>query len=186
MDIKSPGDEIPLLPESFENGSILVITGARGIGKTIYCQKIVEEYRKAGLKVSGILSPGRYVDNHRNGIFTVDLAGNEKRLLSSIIPGEIDGIWFGSWMFDSNVFDWGNQSLMNIVKTDVLVIDELGFLEFDLKAGWIASFEVLNRKNYRLAIVVVRPECIESLSARGFHFHIKEVLIPPPPSHWKL
>jgi len=183
MDINLPVID-PSLPFPLtETGTILVITGWRGVGKTAFCQRIVEEYRKAGLLVTGILSPGRYKDNQRNGVFAFDLNRNESRLVSSIVPGEIDGIWFGSWMFDSKVFDWGNQCLLNMTGADILVIDELGFLEFDLNTGWIASFEVLNRKNYHLAIVVIRPECIESFSKMGFHFQIKEILNRESPAH---
>jgi len=63
-----------------------------------------------------------------------------------------------------------------------LVIDELGYLEFELKTGWTASFEVLHSKKYRLAMVVIRPECIDAFSNLGFHFQVKEVLNPHLPS----
>jgi nucleoside-triphosphatase THEP1 len=58
---------------------------------------------------------------------------------------------------------------------DVLVIDELGPLEFDLQTGWTASFEVLRRKRYRLALIVIRPECLDAFSNMGFVFQTKEI-----------
>ena len=44
---------------------------------------------------------------------------------------------------------------------DLLVVDELGPLEFNLTTGWIAAFDVLSAKQFRVALVVVRPELLE-------------------------
>jgi nucleoside-triphosphatase THEP1 len=183
MDIDLPGNDLPLLFPLSQNGTILVVTGWRGVGKTTYCQKAVEQYQKAGLKVSGLLSPGRFENGQKNGIFAIDLSSHESRLAASLIPGEMNGLRFGPWTFDANVFEWGNQRLLQMTSSDVLVIDELGYLEFDLKTGWSASFELLHRKKYQLAIVVIRPECIDAFANMGFNFQIKQVLSPQPPSH---
>jgi nucleoside-triphosphatase THEP1 len=161
-------------PDS-ENGNILVITGWRGVGKTTYCRKLFERYRKTGLNVSGLLSPGRFDNNQKNGFFAVDLSTSETRLAASSVPGELDGIQLGPWTFDATVFAWGNRCLQQAIGADVWVIDELGYLEFDMKTGWMKSFEVLRSKNYRLAIVVIRPECIDTFSQMGFSFQIKEL-----------
>jgi len=40
----------------------------------------------------------------------------------------------------------GNQCIQAAHSADLLVIDELGFLEFDLKTGWMASFDVLKER----------------------------------------
>jgi nucleoside-triphosphatase len=171
MDMTTPHDD-PLFSLS-ESGKILVVGGKRGAGKTTYCQNAVAEYRKAGLKVAGLLSPGRFENGQKNGIFAVDLVSRESRLAASPISGEIsDGIRFGAWTFDRAVFAWGNRCLRQSSGSDVLVIDELGYLEFDLNSGWTAGFEVLHAKNYRLALVVIRPECIEPFANLGFNFQM--------------
>jgi nucleoside-triphosphatase THEP1 len=176
MDMKPLTHDLFYLFPVYGNGNIIVVSGWRGVGKTTYCQQAVDEYRKAGLIVSGLLSPSRFDSNHRkNGFFALDLTSYESRLVASLIPNEFEGIQFGSWTFDPKVFDWGNQCLQQAIGADVLVIDELGFLEFDLKIGWTASFDILRRKNYRLAIVVIRPECIDVFSSLGFSFQVKEV-----------
>lgn len=159
----------------FEKGTILVVTGPRGIGKTTYCQNAVEAFRESGLKVSGLLTPGRYEKDHKNGIIAVDLDSHESRLVASAVPGEIDGIRFGAWSFDAETFIWGNERILQASEPDLLVIDELGYLEFDLNTGWTAGFEVLRRTAYRLALVIIRPECIAAFSAMGFSFHTKEI-----------
>ena len=129
-------------------GTIRVISGLRGAGKTTRCQALIEHARGSGVRVAGLVSPGRYVANGiRNGIFALDLVSQETRLLANLIKGELKGYPFGHWKFDSSVFEWGNQILENIAETDLLVIDELGYLEFNFNGGWKASFDVLSKKN---------------------------------------
>ena len=165
-----------LLEAARELGMILALTGWRGAGKTSICKKIIGKHRSSGLKIAGLLSPGRYVQGERDGIYARDLAGGETRLLASIVPGEIDGVQLGPWFFDSQTMDWGNRLLEKSAGADLLVIDEIGFMEFWLKSGWTASFDVLKRKEYRLALVVIRPECLESFSSLGFSFLTEEVI----------
>lgn len=156
-------------------GNILVVTGWRGVGKTTYCQQLVDEYRKMGLKISGLLSPARFEQKQKTGFFAHDLDSDETRLAASVVPGEIDGLRLGSWTFDPEIFAWGNHCLKQVVGSDMLVIDELGPLEFDLQTGWTASFEILRRKRYQLALVVIRPECLDAFSSMGFVFQTKEI-----------
>ncbi|MBN2118775.1 MAG: hypothetical protein JW730_19555 [Anaerolineales bacterium] len=175
MDIELPEGDSLLMPVA-GNSNILVITGERGVGKTTYCQQAVDKYRKAGLRVSGLLSPARFDRHQKNGFFTFDLDSHETRLAASSVPDEImDGLPFGSWIFDPETLEWGNHCLKQVTATDVLVIDELGPLEFKRQMGWMASFEVLRDKKYRLALVVIRPECIDFFSQLGFVFQTKEI-----------
>ncbi len=157
-------------------GKLLVVTGWRGVGKTTYCQQVAAEYRQAGRKVSGLLSPARFDQKQKNGIFVQDLVSCEIRLAASSVPGEIrPGLSLGNWTFDPQIFTWGNHCLRQVVETDLLVIDELGPLEFNRQTGWIASFEVLRRAHYQLALVVIRPECVDAFSNLGFVFQTKEI-----------
>jgi nucleoside-triphosphatase THEP1 len=183
MELSLPGDGIPFFDLPTEKGTIHVVTGWRGVGKTTLCHNAVKMFRWSGLKVSGILSPGRFENRTKNGIFAVDLETNETRLAGSTLAGEIDGFHFGRWYFDSSVLQWGNQLLKNIVETDILVIDEIGFFEFDLNTGWMDCFKALDAKNYRMALAVIRPECIDSFSRMGYQFLSHEVTDPNPQPH---
>lgn len=93
-------------------GDIYVITGGRGAGKTVYCQQAVYEYRKAGFQVGGLLSPGRFDQGQKNGFCALDLVSQESRLAASAIPGEIEGVGFGRWVFDPQVFVYGKRCLL--------------------------------------------------------------------------
>jgi nucleoside-triphosphatase len=166
------------LEPSTEKSSIWVITGWRNAGKTTYCQKVIRQYQEAGLRVSGLLAPGRMAQGEKDGYYVTDLASGETRLFASNIPGETTGFQFGPMVFDNETMAWGNQRLQSSLQTDLLVIDELGFLEFYLHTGWMASFDVLRQGNYRLALVVIRPECLDNFAEMGFTFQVKEVLRP--------
>ena len=156
-------------------GKILVISGWRGVGKTALCEKIVAQARRAGRTVAGVLSPGRFAGGEKTGFFAVDVATRETRLLASTVPGEIDGLQLGPWAFDLQVVEWGNQCLQHTTRPDLLVIDEIGPLEFERNTGWWSSFEVLNRKSYQLALAVIRPEYLEAFSNLGFVYQTVDV-----------
>jgi nucleoside-triphosphatase THEP1 len=163
------------IPPVSGKGNIIVVTGWREVGKTTFCQQAIDEYQKAGLKVSGLLSPARFQDSKRTGIQALNLAGGESRLLASLVPGEISGLQFGPWTFDPDVFAWGNDCLRETSGTDVLVIDELGPLEFDQKNGWITGLDILKRCEYQLALIVIRPEYVDAFSKMGLHFQTREI-----------
>ena len=140
---------------------ILVISGWRGVGKTTLCQRLVASARDAGWEVSGLISPARVERNLKTGIVVEDLRTGQRRLLASCLEGELQGIRLGPWTFDDEVFAWGNQVLRSALPYGMLVLDEIGPLEFDRSQGWLEGFRVLDSNSYQLAIVVVRPECID-------------------------
>ena len=158
-----------------DTNKIFIVSGWRAAGKTPFCQSMIDQAHTSGMTVSGILSPGRFADNRKDGFFVRDLASGETRLLASLIPGELEGIRLGPWTFDRSVMDWGNQCLLESGKTDLLVVDEIGPLEFEKHLGWTASFEVLERRLYRAALVVIRPECLDAFSVLGYPYQKIEI-----------
>ncbi|HTX78151.1 MAG TPA: nucleoside-triphosphatase [Longilinea sp.] len=166
--------ELDGLPKQ-SDGAILVVTGGREVGKTTFCRKVIGYYRGEGKSVSGLLSPARFENGKKTGILAVALETNEQRLLASQVEGEIDGVRQGCWTFDAEVVAWGNQQLEKIVETNLLVIDELGPLEFQRHLGWQAAFDCLKFGKFGLALVVIRPECLGDFSGLGFTFEVKKL-----------
>jgi nucleoside-triphosphatase THEP1 len=162
-------------------GSLLVITGPRDAGKTSFCRELAETWQAEGLITSGILSPGRFYAGKKTGYFALDLFSGESHLLASLIDGELKGFRFDPWNFDQRIFDWGNGQLRKSEHPDLLVIDELGPLEFQLQKGWTAAFDLLSQKNFRLAVVVIRPECLDDFSKMGFAYAVSEIPNQPTP-----
>jgi nucleoside-triphosphatase THEP1 len=117
--------------------------------------------------VRGLLSPARLEDGLKTGIEVVDVRSGTRRLLASLFAWELCGPQLCQWSFDSEAFAWGNAVLKRTLPCDLFVLDELGPLEFDRQQGWIAGFDFLDiPAAYQLAIVVVRPECVETFLQR--------------------
>jgi nucleoside-triphosphatase len=153
---------------------IFAISGWRSSGKSPFCQRIIQRCRTAGFEIAGILSPARIENGLKNGFFVTNLSSGETRLLASKVPGELlSDTSFGPWKFDQHVFNWGNQNLRTIKTCDLLVIDELGPLELKQGKGWLAALESLQNAEYKLALVVVRPECLDLLKG---HVDVTQVI----------
>ena len=152
--------------EGILNGKLVIITGPRGAGKTTLCGKLIDQAREAGWRVAGVLSLARVVDGEKTGIDVVDLASNQQRALairSFTAPSEIRTIGYA---FDPQAMAWANTVLAGSGDCDLLVVDELGPLELRRHQGWQAGPDVLDRGNYRLALVVIRPELLADARLR--------------------
>lgn len=165
---------------------IILITGQQNSGKSTLCKNIVDHFSKSGIKISGILSELEKEDDKLSAIYAIDIQTNEKILLAQYFPGWDKNKPERKWKFHKNVFEWGNSVLKKSVPTDLLIIDELGYIEFEEKKGWTQSFMILNGNCYKCAIIVVRPECVD-LAKKIFNikyqinidnvYHVKKVKI---------
>lgn len=147
----------------------MVITGWRGSGKTSLCSLIVEAAHRAGWSVSGVLSPAVFKEGQKGAILIEDLCTGERRQMArwpeTRSPGKVcldenpfDPGWKPHWVIDKEVMDWGEGVLSRIRWCDLLVVDELGPFELVRAEGWISGLRLVDEKNYRLVLVVVRPE----------------------------
>lgn len=141
---------------------IWLLSGWRGTGKTPICQQIARNISQEGFDVAGLLSTAVYRDGKKESIWVTDIRSGEKRLLISSVPISTQEIKFGKWYIQSVGLDWGNQILSGIDFCDLLIIDELGPLELEFSRGWQAGLDLLHKGNYKIALVVVRPELIEN------------------------
>ena len=136
--------------------NIFIITGEVRSGKTLTISKVIDEINKLGIKITGVYSPARFENEEKTGIYLVDISSGEKRLLAKYQPGWDPENPKREWKMDLGVLQWGNEVIQNSMPTSVLIIDELGFLEFEKNSGWISSFEILKNGDYKVAIIVVR------------------------------
>ncbi len=160
--------ELRLNHREGKRAPILALSGWRGVGKTTFCQKLVELARSREMDVAGILSPGCFTISQdpgtlplKIGIEVEDIRTGERRLLATSLECEFHGPRLGRWIFNDQVFTWANGLLRTITHCDLLIIDELGPLEFDQQLGWAYAFELLSQQRYRFAIAVIRPEYLE-------------------------
>ncbi len=145
---------------------LTLISGPRGAGKTSWCADLAAQAGALGLTVAGVLCPARLEDGRKTGIDLVDLRTGERRLLGWREETGAAGLPVGCWRFDAEVLHRGNAILAQSADADVLIIDELGPLEFDEGGGFQAGLRLLDEGRYRAAWVVVRPELLARARAR--------------------
>lgn len=143
----------------------LIVTGPSGSGKTTFCQQVVASARAAGWQVAGLLSLPCFEDGQKTGISACDLSSGEQRLLASCRPNEIQGLSFGQWTFDPQTLAWGNAVLEGLPLCDLVIVDELGPLEFDLQQGWTAGLQVLSCSPGGITLATIRPSHLARLQA---------------------
>ncbi|MBN1451592.1 MAG: hypothetical protein JW963_11305 [Anaerolineales bacterium] len=156
------------------NSRLWLLTGASGAGKTAFCRRLVEEAYQKKWTVAGLLSPAVFENNHKTGILAQDLRTGESRPLARNafvptshallrnIPAPPASFSFGTWIFHSPTIAWGNQRLAAKTTCDLFIVDEIGPIELLRGEGWIASLDALRQPFYRLGIVVIRPELVET------------------------
>lgn len=154
---------------------IHILSGESGAGKTTLCIATVARLQRVGAVVTGIVSPSRFEESRKTGIFVQDIRSGEQRLLAE--RGNHDNL---GWSFDPDALQWGTDVLEAASPCDVLVVDELGPLELKHNKGWTIAWEVLDARNFLVALIVVRPSLIQTLKER-LRGHNLEV-IPVSPS----
>jgi hypothetical protein len=70
---------------------------------------------------------------------------------------------------------WGNDVLGAATPCDLLIVDELGPLEFERNRGWTDGLAAVDSGDYRHALVVVRPQLLPAARARWPHAQVVDV-----------
>lgn len=146
-----------------KRGAICLVVGESGSGKTTFCRRIVAVAQQMGLTVRGLICPARFEGKHKVGIDVLDLASSEQRVLGwhqdvePQPPFVSPAIEIGEWRLQRESVEWGNRILSQAVPCDVLVVDEIGPLEFERGEGWQSAFAALDSRDYRLAFLTMRP-----------------------------
>lgn len=137
---------------------LLLVTGWRNTGKTTFCQFMIEAARERNLKVSGVLSPGVFENYQKIRIEMEDLSSGEKRILANKGFDPESEFNLPHWLFEKENLAWGNTVFEQAVPTDVLIVDELGPIELEQNKGWTYGMQALDSGQYKVGIVVIRPE----------------------------
>jgi nucleoside-triphosphatase THEP1 len=143
---------------------IFVLSGESGAGKTNLCIRTVALLQQAGAQVAGVVSPACVEGGRKTGIFVRDIRSGEQRRLAER-RGRNGSTELG-WRFDPAALEWGSEMLNAATPCHVLVVDELGPLEFKHNKGWPIAWEILNSRNFTVALIVIRPSLIQALKER--------------------
>jgi nucleoside-triphosphatase len=151
---------------AFPEGTLALLTGGRGAGKTRWCEALARAGRDAGLTVTGLVSPPVLVDGEKTGIDLLAVASGKRRRLAERARADLPGTEGLGWHFDPEALAFGNALLARVDTCDLLLVDELGPLEFGRESGFTSAFGLLDARRYRLAVVVVRPGLVAAARAR--------------------
>ncbi|MBP7688853.1 MAG: hypothetical protein KA765_13130 [Thermoflexales bacterium] len=150
---------------------LIIVTGERGAGKTTFCVRLIELARSSRRSIGGVLSPAVLVNDQKVAIDVIDLRSNRRRQLAAHNPTANYPLEL-YWRFDADALAWGNQVLRASTPCEVLLVDELGVLEFERDQGWVAGLGAIDSGVYRLGIVVIRPELLLRAQQRWPRAHV--------------
>ncbi len=148
--------DVQSLPEG-----ITILTGGRGAGKTRACQRLVDQARQKSWIIAGVLCPAVFDNGVKTAINMLDLSTGTQSLLAVGVKQNTGEIVTDHWDFRADVLSRGNDFLGSIGQCDLLIVDELGPLEFYRKQGWVKAFDTLARGEFKRAVVVIRPELMD-------------------------
>ncbi|MBW6465027.1 MAG: ATP-binding cassette domain-containing protein [Brevefilum sp.] len=158
VDHDSPLSQI--FERSKQTPQLILVTGLSGVGKTTWCSQLAQLASEKGLSVVGILSPGIFSGDRKIGIGVKDLHTNEHRQLAKLREDEDAQLATPRWTFDPDALAWANAKLEDSPEGDLLIIDELGPLEFLRDEGLLAGLARIDAGHYRVACVVVRSSLL--------------------------
>jgi nucleoside-triphosphatase THEP1 len=139
---------------------IFLLTGPFLSGKTSFCFKLFSELEKRGKDVRGIISQADFEGGRKVRIWALGLPSLEKRLLAEK-KGQglaIPQLW--PWVFKEDAIFWVNSQLKAAIPCQVLIVDELGPLEFQFQEGFQEAFAAIDSQKFHLALAVVRTELL--------------------------
>jgi len=145
---------------------LLLLNGQSGSGKTHFCLALVDAARSKGLEVAGLVSPAVFSAAGKIGIDLLDIKTGRQRNLAR--RRQSTGKWLavGDWELDPRVLAWGNRLLGSAGACDLLILDEMGPLEFTAGSGLTNAFALIEARRYRLACVGIRPALLPDALAR--------------------
>jgi nucleoside-triphosphatase len=146
--------------ESKKTPQLLLVTGLSGIGKTAWCSELVEQAQSAGAEVKGLLSPPVFENQQKVGFDLVRIETGERRKFARKRSKTTKALSKIQWEFDPEVMEWGNDALENIRDAEILVLDELGPLEFNRGEGFLAGLKLIDEMRFRFGVVVIRSSLV--------------------------
>ena len=155
----------------------ILLTGARGAGKTTVCRKLAEMARAKGFQPQGVVCPALYDDVGIKVGFEAEDAGSGERWLLAHTDLESGGPQIGPYVFDSFGLARANGVLERACQgSELLMLDEVGPLELKRGEGFAPILSILPLQGQGHVFIVVRPSLLAELRSRlGHDFSIYTV-----------
>lgn len=139
---------------------VLAIVGPLGSGKTQTALALAREVRENGFVVGGIAQPA---DNRHAEYRVLNLMTGESRFLGC----KCDRQGSSRFLFASEAFAFAAQAIRTArLSADVLVVDEMGWLEAQGQGHMTALLEPLVQERAKVWILAIRMERQAEIAAR--------------------
>lgn len=143
--------------------TIIVLTGASGVGKTTAIIRVARALQERGVKVGGIVSRELRTNNTRIGFEFIDLSTNDRNVLASITG---NGPKVGKYFVNIAGCSFAAERLTNaVMNSDVIFCDEIGPMELKSRE-FIDS--VKNLLNVDKKVIVVVHQKLQHLLTEEF------------------
>ncbi|UCF62066.1 MAG: hypothetical protein JSV37_05080 [Anaerolineaceae bacterium] len=139
---------------------LTLITGPSGSGKSAWCARHIDQARAEGLEVGGVLSRPVLTQGRKVGIDLLDLQSGEGRRLANLRTPESKGLMTKRWQLYPQTLTWANFILRDLPPCDIVIIDELGPLEFSREEGLLEGMRIVDDQRFPEMYVVIRPELL--------------------------
>ena len=139
---------------------VIVVTGCHGCGKTSNIHKILSSYKE--LSITGVTERAFIVNGRRVAYFFKDLYTNQlflaaKRRSFEKLPDR-------AFQFSVEGFARAKKAILR--PAQMVVADELGFLEADEDGLWPAVKTVLERRDAEIVILGINPAVVGEISKK--------------------
>lgn len=154
---------------------IWLISGDRQVGKTTWCISVASHAKAIGLSVGGLISPAVFSGGEKIGFDLIDLQSSERRCFGTVDHSHPDWYNLGKWSIDPQVITWANERLKLSQGCDLLILDEVGPLEFDQNQGFQEGMRLVDEHLIKAAFIVVRPELLPVAQKRWQQTRVIEI-----------
>jgi nucleoside-triphosphatase THEP1 len=153
----------------------LLITGDRQVGKSTALARAVTTLRARGFRISGLLTERA----GEHDLVVHELHTGARYPLTDPFDAGAAHSPLRHFQMNAGALARSSQALAASFPTQVFVLDEIGPLELRHGQGWVAALDLLNRADYELAAIVVRPQLLGELIERlpGCRFELIRVTL---------
>jgi len=144
---------------------VIGLCGSSGSGKTLTCQKLIQELRSANIACCGFISPAFFEETKKSAIKVQWLESGEERTM--LIPAtETSQHTIGRWQILPEVFEWISQKLEDMQGCQAFFCDEIGPLEVLQAKGWIKALDIVDERRCEINVITFRPSLKEYFCQR--------------------
>ena len=135
---------------------VIIVTSVIGIGKTTICEKVIDIARSLGYSCGGIIT----YKTRNEDIIIEDIQTGETKALAST-SNIYQGPRTAKYFFNPEGIDFGIQAIDRGTASDILLVDELGYLELSGQ-GFAKVIEQVVAGKVKNCIMVIREELLSA------------------------